>query len=68
MLSDIYIAFYNNPLSNVIDNLTNLYDNSATGHVDAGIASTHFNYGTNFVYVQNESISHKKTSISQSNN
>eukprot|EP00102_Acyrthosiphon_pisum_P019007 XP_016656217.1 PREDICTED: uncharacterized protein LOC100569960 [Acyrthosiphon pisum] len=66
MLSDIYIAVYNNPLSNVIEDLTYLDENSATAsHVDAGIASSHFVNGTFSVYLKNDSISHKKENISQ---
>jgi len=69
MLSDVYISVYNNPLSTVIEDLTYLDENSATaGHVDASIASTHIVYGTFSVYLKNESISHKKENISQSNN
>jgi len=69
MLSDIYIAVYNNPLSNVIEDLIYLDENLATaGHVD-GIASTHCVYGTFSVYLKNENISHKKENmLSQSNN
>jgi len=69
MLSDIYIAVYNNPLSYVNQDLTCLDEKYAnTGHVFTGIALTHFDHGFYSVDVQNENISIKKENILQSNN
>jgi len=69
MLSDIYIAAYNNPLSNAIEDLSYLDKNSATaGYVDFGFVFINFVPGTFPVLLKHKSISHKKKNISQSNN
>lgn len=68
MLSDINIAIYKNPLSNVIQDLNCLDKKYATtGLVFTGIVSTHFDHGADSVDVQNENISLNKENILLSN-
>jgi len=58
---------YNNPLSNVIADLTYLDKVSVNGTVYANIVSSSFDHWTYSVDIQNESMSDKKENISQSN-
>lgn len=68
MLSDIYIAVHNNPLSHEIADCTYLGKISVDGHVQNSSASTNFDHWTYSVDIQSENISDKKENITQSNN
>jgi len=66
MLSEMYISIYNNPSSTLIEDSTDVNEDSATFHDDSVISSAQFDYGTYSVNIQNLCVSHNKENISLS--